>query len=79
MFFQTKEHFEPTYLDSEEYYKQKQDQRSVNQVNQFSPTESAPLGNFLTGYNNPYNNANIFGHSADYYQLNQVNNLHIIF
>ena len=71
MFFQTKEHFEPTYLDSEEYYKQKQDQRSVNQVNQFSPTESAPLGNFLTGYNNPYNNANIFGHSADYYQLNQ--------
>jgi len=61
MIFGIKEKFEPTYLDSEEYYKQNQNQASLNQVNRFTPTEKVPLGNFLTGYNNQYaNNENTF-------------------
>ena len=33
------EKFEPTYLDSEEYYKQNQDHRSINAINNFAPSE----------------------------------------
>ena len=33
--FRTKESFEPTYLDSEEYYRQNQNQSSINQINKF--------------------------------------------
>lgn len=63
--FGTKESFEPTYLDSEQYYKQNQDQGNLEKVNRFSPQEQAPLGNFLTGYNNQFlNNSDV------YYPLN---------
>jgi len=60
--FGTKERFEPTYVDSEEYYKQYQNQDSQNSINSFSPTEQVPPssgGRLLTGYNNLFsNNAN---------------------
>ena len=53
MFFGKKESFEPVYLDSEEYYKQNQDQSSINAINKYSPSTT---GNLLTGYNNQYAN-----------------------
>jgi hypothetical protein len=50
--FQAKERFTPTYLDSEQRYKQyPQDQQ---QVNNFTPAEQPFNGQFQTGYNNPY-------------------------
>jgi len=68
MFFQTKEKFEPVYLDSEEYYKQGQDQKSTNAVNAFSPSEKSPNG-ILTGYNNQFaNDPNTY--TETYYPLN---------
>ena len=66
-FFQSKEGFEPTYLDSEEYYKQNQDQTSQNKINTFSPSEPPPLNGFLAGYNNPFSNSNT---NETYYPLN---------
>ena len=36
--FGKKEGFEPTYLDSEQYYKQVQNQSGQDQVNRFNPT-----------------------------------------
>ena len=61
MLFGIKEKFEPTYLDSEEYYKQSQNESSLSQVNRFSPTEQipTPLGSFLTGYNNKFVNTTL--------------------
>ena len=63
-----KESFEPTYLDSEEYYKQAQDAKSINEVNAFSPTQqvTSQLGHYLTGYNNDFSNQN----NNPYYALN---------
>jgi hypothetical protein len=65
--FRTKESFEPTYLDSEEYYRQNQNQASINQVNRFSPSEQA--SSYVAGYNNGYNNNNLFDYSSDYYKI----------
>jgi len=58
MLFGKKERFEPTYVDSEEYYKQDQTQTVLNEVNRFSPTETiqATGGQFVTGYNNSFAN-----------------------
>ena len=69
MLFGIKEKFEPTYLDSEEYYKQDQTQSSLDQVNRFSPTEQS-LGKFLTGYNNEFANAPDSTFTNNEYPLN---------
>ena len=65
-FLQQKEHFTPTYLDSEQYYKQdvKPDERM--RVNKFSPAEmsKAPM---LTGYNNPFTSE--WTEKQDYYPI----------
>lgn len=63
-----KENFEPTYLDSEEYYKQAENATSLKNINAFSPSESIPsqLGKYLTGYNNDISNQN----NIPYYALN---------
>ena len=59
-----KEGFEPTYLDSEEYYKQNVSKSDNNRVNNYSPAESA--GKILSGYNNNnFNNFNNFKNFAD--------------
>ena len=56
--FGKKEGFEPTYLDSEQYYKQVQPQSTQDQVNRFNPTENK---NYQTGYNNQFSsNLNTF-------------------
>lgn len=68
MFFQTKESFEPVYLDSEEYYKQKQNPVSTDKINNFSPSEPSN-GVMLTGYNNQFAN-NTNSYSETYYPLN---------
>ena len=58
--FRTKEGFEPTYLDSEQYYKQVQPQSGQDQVNRFNPTETSSKG-YQTGYNNQFStNLNAF-------------------
>lgn len=56
MFFKTKEGFQPTYYDSEEYYKQANNASEQNKVNDFNPVQkvSSSLGSYLTGYNNKY-------------------------
>jgi hypothetical protein len=54
-FFLTKESFTPTYLDSEEYYKQ--NNKNSDEINRFSPAQQPPLkGVIQTGYNNQYTN-----------------------
>lgn len=64
--FLSKESFEPTYVDSEQYYKQVQTPSSNDQTNAFNPTEGS---NYQTGYNNPFaNNLNNF--TETYYPLN---------
>ena len=45
--------FTPTYLDSEEYYKQQQNNSDQAKINSFNPTEK-PKKPIQTGYNNPY-------------------------
>jgi len=67
MFFETKETFQPVYLDSEEYYKQNVSPSEANRVNRFSPTEKIPnpQGSYITGYNNPFVKGN-----DQYYPLN---------
>jgi hypothetical protein len=53
----TKETFVPTYLDSEEYYKQNVNAEARAETNRFDPPEHAAYGGKLqTGYNNPYAN-----------------------
>ena len=64
-----KEKFEPVYLDSEEYYKQNQNQSSINQVNAFSPSQKTTVGDYLTGYNNPFANSST-NYTETYYPLN---------
>jgi hypothetical protein len=49
--FLKKERFTPVYLDSEEYYKQNQNDQ--NSINTFSPSEKA-TNQMLNGYSNPY-------------------------
>ena len=53
-----KESFEPTYLDSEEYYKQNVSPVESKRINEFNPVEhpfkDAPI---LSGYNNPFASA----------------------
>jgi len=66
LFFGTKEGFEPTYLDSEEYYKQTQN--NTSQINTFNPTEGT---NYLTGYNNQFSN-NVNNFTENYYPLNNT-------
>jgi hypothetical protein len=63
-FLQTKEKFTPTYLDSENYYKQSVDKKQQQQTAKFSPAEPPVNGKFLTGYNNPNGTFN-----DDYYSL----------
>jgi hypothetical protein len=53
-FLQQKECFTPTYLDSEQYYRQHANVPEQNKVNDFSPAEQPHGGKFQTGYNNPY-------------------------
>jgi hypothetical protein len=45
--------FNPSYLDSEQYFKQKSDQTEQNEVNRFSPSVSTAK-DVQTGYNNPF-------------------------
>jgi len=66
LFFRTKESFEPTYLDSEEYYKQ--NQNNTSQINAFNPTQGT---NYLTGYNNEFSN-NVNNFTENYYPLNNT-------
>jgi hypothetical protein len=63
-----KENFEPTYFDSEQYYKQAENDVSLKNINAFSPSEPIPsqLGKYLTGYNNDISNQN----NNPYYALN---------
>jgi len=72
LFRRTKESFEPTYLDSEQYYKQVQDQTSQDQINAFNPTQkiSSNLGSFLSGYNNKFVNGGNFRQNE--YPLNDT-------
>ena len=69
MFGFVKENFTPTYLDSENYYKQSVDKNQQQQTARFSPAEPPVNGKFLTGYNNPNNTFN-----DDYYTLQPTNN-----
>ena len=55
--------FTPTYLDSEEYYKQ--DNRDQRNINAFSPSQKSATP-MLTGYNNPYST----DLTGNYYPLN---------
>ena len=48
-----KEGFEPTYFDSEEYYRQNVSSKEKKAVNTFSPSEQ-PKTKILSGYNNQY-------------------------
>ena len=48
-----KEGFEPTYFDSEEYYRQNVSSKERKAVNTFSPSEQ-PKTKMLSGYNNQY-------------------------
>ena len=48
-----KEGFEPTYFDSEEYYRQNVSSKERKAVNTFSPSEQ-PKTKMLSGYNNKY-------------------------
>jgi len=73
MLFGTKEKFEPTYLDSEQYYKQNQDQNSINAVNTFAPSQQN--SNIMTGYNNQFANSTTYNYESDYYPLNNQNNV----
>lgn len=58
-----KESFEPTYLNSEEYYKQNVSKAESNKVNEFSPSEQS--SKLLSGYNNTnFNNFNNFKNFA---------------
>ena len=67
-FFLTKESFTPTYLDSEEYYKQ--NNKNSDEINRFSPTQQPPLkGAIQTGYNNQYTNQ----WSGNQYNLREIN------
>jgi hypothetical protein len=60
MFWQTREGFEPTYLDSEQYYKQVNTGQDQVNVDRFNPTENTSK-KYITGYNNPYSsNLNTF-------------------
>ena len=52
-FFYSKEKFTPTYYDSEQYYKQKQDNKEQSQINKFNPSISLNK-NIQTGYNNQF-------------------------
>ena len=47
-----KESFEPTYFDSEEYYRQNVSSKERKKVNTFNPSEQAT--NMQTSYNNKY-------------------------
>ena len=48
-----KESFEPTYFNSEEYYRQNVSPKEQNSTNTFSPSEQ-PRTKILSGYNNQY-------------------------
>jgi hypothetical protein len=65
-----KEKFQPTYLESEEYYKQAENSNTLNNINAFSPSEKIPseLGKYLTGYNNEFSNQT----NNEYYALNDT-------
>jgi hypothetical protein len=57
--------FTPTYLDSEQYYKQYNNQPSINT---FSPAEK-PKNQIQTGYNNPYSTYD----TGNYYPITKQN------
>ena len=52
-FFQVKENFVPTYFDSEEYFKQHNNNVEQSRVNTFNPAQKPLSGIINTGYNNP--------------------------
>ena len=68
MFF-TKEKFTPTYLDSEQYYKQNTNASEQSRVNRFSPAEPPHAGKFQAGYNNPYTTQ--WNQNENYYPISQ--------